>query len=126
MSSENYDRFFPEPRETGYMATVAAAVAICRTCPIQAPCLLYAQSIPDVYGIWGGRVFTPSQKRRRPTKGVEPPTPSPEPKPVVVRPRKRTGTEELERTRVIYEEYVEANNGAVLPRRRRRRPSPPR
>ncbi len=35
--------------------------AICHTCPVQAPCLQYAMSDPDLEGVWAG---TTAKERR--------------------------------------------------------------
>jgi WhiB family redox-sensing transcriptional regulator len=31
------------------------AVAICNTCPVQKACLDHALSVPEVFGVWGGK-----------------------------------------------------------------------
>lgn len=50
------------PDKTGaYNPATAKAVAICRTCPVQADCLAHAQDKPEYHGIWGG--LTPEQRR---------------------------------------------------------------
>jgi WhiB family redox-sensing transcriptional regulator len=38
------------------------AVAICRTCPVAAPCLRYALSVPGLDGTWAGT--TPNKRTR--------------------------------------------------------------
>lgn len=36
----------------------AQAVKICRTCPVMAQCGEYAESVPSLYGVWGGKPHT--------------------------------------------------------------------
>ena len=50
------------PDKTGaHNATTARALALCRSCPVQTPCLTHAQDAPEYHGIWGG--MTPEQRR---------------------------------------------------------------
>ena len=50
------EAWFPEAGERAELAK-----AICRTCPVQAPCLAYALGRPGLRGIWGGL----SERERR-------------------------------------------------------------
>lgn len=43
------ETFFPAPSEPP-----DAAVALCRTCPVQGPCLAWALQVGDLHGVWGG------------------------------------------------------------------------
>ncbi len=43
----NPEVFFPATDQR-----VRAAVAVCRLCPVQAPCLAYALADPELVGIW--------------------------------------------------------------------------
>ena len=52
--------WFPE-KTGGRNPDTARAVAICRSCPVQANCLAFAQEQPEFHGIWGG--LTPEQRR---------------------------------------------------------------
>ncbi len=51
--------FFPESASD--VAKVAAAKAVCATCPVQEECLAFAVELNQTEGIWGGR--TPSERR---------------------------------------------------------------
>lgn len=42
--------------------SLAAALAVCRGCPVRAACLEYALAYPEHYGVWGG---TSERERRR-------------------------------------------------------------
>lgn len=53
--------FFPELGGHGYIQ-MAIAQSICEGCPFKQPCADYAQSQPQVMGIWGG---TTDESRRR-------------------------------------------------------------
>lgn len=49
--------FFPPPtpeRRDEKRFREDSAKAICKTCPVQSPCLDYALSIREQHGIWGG------------------------------------------------------------------------
>jgi hypothetical protein len=48
--------FFPAPSESA-----EAAVALCRTCPVQGSCLAWALDAGDLYGVWGA---TTARERR--------------------------------------------------------------
>ena len=50
------ETFFPAPSEP-----VDAAVALCRTCPVQGSCLAWALEVGDCHGVWGGT--TPRERR---------------------------------------------------------------
>lgn len=52
--------FFPEQGRSD-----AAAKAVCRTCPVTAPCLIDALT-HNMRGVWGGT----SEHERRPVSGV--------------------------------------------------------
>ena len=41
--------FFPSTDQR-----VRAALAVCRRCPVRAPCLAYALGDPELVGIWAG------------------------------------------------------------------------
>lgn len=56
----NPDLFFPRRGESA-----AAAVATCRTCPVQAECLTDALNNGEKVGIWGGM----SERQRRILRG---------------------------------------------------------
>jgi len=60
-NGEDTSWWFPEKTGAAYNRTIARAVAICRTCSVQAPCLAQAQDNPELHGIWGG--LTPQQRR---------------------------------------------------------------
>jgi WhiB family redox-sensing transcriptional regulator len=48
--------FFPAPSEPA-----DAAIALCRTCPVQGSCLAWALQAGDLHGVWGG---TTARERR--------------------------------------------------------------
>jgi WhiB family transcriptional regulator, redox-sensing transcriptional regulator len=48
--------FFPAPSEPA-----DAAIALCRTCDVQGPCLAWALEVGDCHGVWGGT--TPRERR---------------------------------------------------------------
>jgi WhiB family redox-sensing transcriptional regulator len=50
------DVFFPAPSEPP-----DAAVALCRTCDVQGPCLAWALEVGDCHGVWGAT--TPRERR---------------------------------------------------------------
>ncbi|HLU45788.1 MAG TPA: WhiB family transcriptional regulator [Natronosporangium sp.] len=50
------ETFFPAPSEP-----VDAAMALCRTCPVQGACLAWALQAGDLHGVWGG---TTARERR--------------------------------------------------------------
>lgn len=50
------ETFFPAPSEPP-----DAAVALCRTCPVQGSCLAWALQAGDLHGVWGG---TTARERR--------------------------------------------------------------
>ncbi|MEU8249560.1 WhiB family transcriptional regulator [Nonomuraea sp. NPDC048916] len=53
--------FFPISTEGPGQEQVERAKAICQGCPVRQPCLDYAISTGQAYGIWGGA--DPSQRR---------------------------------------------------------------
>lgn len=48
--------FFPAPTEPA-----DRALALCRTCEVQGPCLAWALEVGDCHGVWGGT--TPRERR---------------------------------------------------------------
>lgn len=56
LNSPDADAFFPEKG-----ARSDRAKAICRRCPVRAPCLDYAQRTEERFGVWGGL----SERERR-------------------------------------------------------------
>jgi WhiB family redox-sensing transcriptional regulator len=50
------ETFFPAASEPA-----DAAVALCRTCDVQGPCLAWALEVGDCHGVWGGT--TPRERR---------------------------------------------------------------
>jgi WhiB family redox-sensing transcriptional regulator len=54
------DLFFPEKG-----ASSAAAISICRRCPIRAECLEFAIDEPGFHGVWGGTTQKQRQMLRR-------------------------------------------------------------
>ncbi|MEV1242160.1 WhiB family transcriptional regulator [Nonomuraea sp. NPDC049750] len=58
---EDPELFFPiSPEGLGH-AEAERAKVICRDCPVREPCLDYALSTGQAYGVWGGT--DPSQRR---------------------------------------------------------------
>jgi WhiB family redox-sensing transcriptional regulator len=51
----HHDVFWPERVAGGW--TYRDALAICAGCPVRDPCASYAHSVPDLTGVWGGRVI---------------------------------------------------------------------
>lgn len=49
------DLFFPEGRPVAVRLQTARAKAVCATCRVQAPCLDFARTTGQQFGIWGGR-----------------------------------------------------------------------
>lgn len=47
---------------------IAAAVAVCRTCPVQAECLAFALETGENFGVWGGTTETERKKLWRQIK----------------------------------------------------------
>src|SRR5690606_238221 len=43
------ETFFPAPSESA-----DPAMSLCRTCPVQGPCLAWALEAGDLHGVWGG------------------------------------------------------------------------
>ena len=58
------ERFFPISHKHRRGAD-AFALGICMSCPVQQPCLNYAMSIPQTYGIWGGTTEEQRERLRR-------------------------------------------------------------
>jgi WhiB family transcriptional regulator, redox-sensing transcriptional regulator len=50
------ETFFPAPSEPA-----DTAVALCRTCEVQGPCLAWALDVGDCHGVWGAT--TPRERR---------------------------------------------------------------
>lgn len=50
------ETFFPAPSEPA-----DAAIALCRTCEVQGPCLAWALEVGDCHGVWGA---TTARERR--------------------------------------------------------------
>ena len=50
------ETFFPAPSEPA-----DTAIALCRTCEVQGPCLAWALDEGDCHGVWGGT--TPRERR---------------------------------------------------------------
>ncbi|MEE6257123.1 WhiB family transcriptional regulator [Plantactinospora sonchi] len=50
------ETFFPAPNEPA-----DSAVALCRTCDVQGPCLAWALEVGDCHGVWGAT--TPRERR---------------------------------------------------------------
>lgn len=50
------ETFFPAPNEAA-----DAAIALCRNCPVQGPCLAWALDVGDCHGVWGAT--TPRERR---------------------------------------------------------------
>jgi WhiB family redox-sensing transcriptional regulator len=50
------ETFFPAPSEPA-----DGAVALCRTCDVQGPCLAWALEVGDCHGVWGAT--TPRERR---------------------------------------------------------------
>ena len=75
----DYDKelFFDSDNERGELRArrEKAAKKVCAACPVQAECLRFAESGPEVFGVWGGttqRERTARRKRRR-RAGAPPP-----------------------------------------------------
>ena len=51
------EAFFHEPHERGESRRTRnkQAIAICKSCPVIVECLEHALSVPEIYGIWGGK-----------------------------------------------------------------------
>lgn len=62
------DLFFPVAAEGTPLgdAQVAAAVAVCRTCPVRRQCLAHALDVGEEFGIWGGLTESDRRALRRP------------------------------------------------------------
>lgn len=53
------DRFFPDFSGAG---SAIAAKQVCRRCPVEAECLVYALTHDERFGVWGAT--TPTERRR--------------------------------------------------------------
>lgn len=51
----NADLFFPAGNAGLAAVQIQAAKAVCRTCPVQEPCLQFAVESNQEAGIWGGK-----------------------------------------------------------------------
>lgn len=51
--------------DRGDMETFRRAVEVCEDCPVRAECLDWALTVPEVFGVWGGRSEKARQKMRR-------------------------------------------------------------
>lgn len=71
--------FFPAPSEPA-----DAAIALCRTCDVQGPCLAWALEVGDCHGVWGGT--TPRERRAMLVAWRSRAEPEPAPVDEVVRP----------------------------------------
>jgi WhiB family redox-sensing transcriptional regulator len=60
------DIFWPD--WAGGRNAYADALAICARCPVRDPCARYAATVPDLTGVWGGRLIGANQAR--PAKAV--------------------------------------------------------
>ena len=58
----NANHFFPVGTTGAAVGQIEAAKAVCRTCPVQAACLLFAFETNQEAGIWGGK---DEEERRR-------------------------------------------------------------
>ena len=56
------DMFFPVGSTGAVLAEIAAAKAVCRSCPVVEECLAYALETNQEAGVWGG---TSEEERRR-------------------------------------------------------------
>lgn len=57
--------FFPPGTSGDAEAQVEAAKAVCRSCPVQLPCLQFPLATSQVDGIWGGKDEAERRKLRR-------------------------------------------------------------
>ncbi|MED7923575.1 WhiB family transcriptional regulator [Nonomuraea sp. LP-02] len=70
--------FFPISMEGPSQSQVEEAKAVCRGCPVREPCLAYALSTRQAYGVWGGtdpeqrRELSPTATRRPETVPAQP------------------------------------------------------
>lgn len=55
------EAFFPEVGETVHRTVVQ----LCKACPVQAECLAYAVSIPELQGYWAGTYYRDRYKLRK-------------------------------------------------------------
>jgi WhiB family redox-sensing transcriptional regulator len=59
------DLFFPAGTTGAAVHDVQAAKAVCAVCPVQSPCLRFALTTGQAYGIWGGTTEDERQTLRR-------------------------------------------------------------
>ncbi|MGH9182764.1 MAG: WhiB family transcriptional regulator [Acidimicrobiales bacterium] len=60
--SSDPDLFFPVGTTGPAISQIEAAKVVCRTCPVQAPCLEFALATNQDSGVWGG---TSEEERRK-------------------------------------------------------------
>ena len=59
------DLFFPVGTTGDALSQIEAAKAVCRACPVSAPCLEYALSTNQDSGVWGAMSEDERRKLRR-------------------------------------------------------------
>ena len=64
-SSYNPEAFFPDPEIPGSVDAIEEAVKVCKVCPYQHDCLLYALEANEEWGIWGGSTKEERKRIRR-------------------------------------------------------------
>ena len=69
------DLFFPISDSGPSHRQIDRAIDVCQACPVRRPCLLYAVSLPRVYGIWGGTTEAQRNRLRRRRTGTRSPAP---------------------------------------------------
>ena len=69
VATADYDPFFPDSSEAE-----AAALAICRVCPVREACLAYAVETRQMFGIWGGKTQRELRRLVAGADHVPPPT----------------------------------------------------
>jgi len=69
--------FFPVGSTGAALEEVAAAKALCRTCPVRAECLAFALETNQEAGVWGGTSEEERRELRRSRRTVLRPTPVP-------------------------------------------------
>jgi WhiB family transcriptional regulator, redox-sensing transcriptional regulator len=63
--SANPDLFFPISSRGASAGQIARAKGICAGCPVREPCLSFALSTQQQFGIWGGTTEDERKKMRR-------------------------------------------------------------
>lgn len=58
-------RFVREPHELAPGEADALGLTICRGCPLKWACRAYGEAARPPAGVWAGRTYPPSQRRRR-------------------------------------------------------------